>query len=146
MALGTVGGIAGLIGLAAYEAWSTWKSFQSTKEVNEKLAKGYEARSQNADVKSDPNHPGVGYLTREQMEGKAEPKMAKEKEDKKRNAEQPKWMKDAIAKESADAIVGGGRKQIIINVKQFAEHFTVTAANLKEGATMTKEMFERMFV
>ena len=116
IALGTVGGIAGLIGLVAYEAWDTWKSYKDTKAENVALAKGYEAQSQNADVKSNPNNPGVGYLTREQMEGKAEPKaepkMAKEK---KKPDAPPAWMKDAQAKESADAIVGGGHKQVIMN-------------------------------
>jgi hypothetical protein len=45
-----------------------------------------------------------------------------------------------------NAITGGGRKQIIINVKSFAEHFVVNAQNLQDAAKESKEYFMRCFL
>jgi len=57
-----------------------------------------------------------------------------------------KWTDPGASGETNDSILGGGRKQIIINVKSFAEHFTVHAGSLKDAGAQTKEVFERMFL
>lgn len=58
----------------------------------------------------------------------------------------PDTSMDNVGSESSDAIVGGGRKQIIINIRNFAEHFVVNAGNLKDAGNQSKEVFERMFL
>jgi hypothetical protein len=64
------------------------------------------------------------------------------KEDKKKaNKELSEQMK-----ESGDSIIGGGRKQINISFRNFAEHFTVNAGNLKEGVEKTQAWFEEMYL
>jgi hypothetical protein len=49
------------------------------------------------------------------------------------------------AETDANAITGGGRKQIIIHAK-FAEHFDVHAATLQDAAKESKEFFMRCFL
>lgn len=48
--------------------------------------------------------------------------------------------------ETTNTVTGGGRKQIIINIKSFAEHFIVNAGNLQDAAGQSREHFERMLL
>jgi len=68
--------------------------------------------------------------------------------DKKRQAEYDKMFADANSGlgDVSDSIVGSGRKQIIINVRSFAERFEVHAGNLIDAAKQSKEVFMRMFL
>jgi hypothetical protein len=51
-----------------------------------------------------------------------------------------------LVKYTGDAITGGGEKQVVIHIKNFAEHFNVYAQNIKDGGKEVKEVFERMFL
>jgi hypothetical protein len=63
------------------------------------------------------------------------------------NDKKKKTKADTTAADSAsDAIVGGGKRVININFKNFAEHIDIHAATLKEGVQQTEAYFKEMFL